>query len=171
VAELATGYGGRGPGEARAVLKKPQDNDNSLVGRNAVVAEEGGKGSFTLGPTDTDDVTDAQSNGGRLTMVVPDQGPEGEGTLAIPTSVAMVKGTKHEEAAKKLIDFLVSRQTEQKLLEMKFARWSVRGGDPTSGEPLKAVEVDYKAAAAIAPVAEREGTAILEGRAVEGAPK
>ena len=169
VAHLATMYAVWGPQKAQDFLRKLHDNGISLVGGNAVVAEEVGKSSFSLGLTDTDDITDAQSNGGKLTMVVPDQGPGGEGTLAIPTSVAMVKGTKHEEAAKKLIDFLVSRQTEQKLLEMKFARWSVRGGGAGGGgaEPIKAVKVDYKAATAVSARAEREGTALLEGRKAE----
>jgi ABC-type Fe3+ transport system substrate-binding protein len=146
-----------------AFLTKLHENGINLVGGNAVVAEEVGKGTFSLGLTDTDDISDAQSNGGQLTMVVPDQGPQGDGTLAMCTSVAMVKGTKHAEAAQKLIDFLVSRPVERKLIDMKFARWSVRGG-PGS---IKTMKVDYKAAAAMAIRAEREGLALLEGRKVE----
>jgi ABC-type Fe3+ transport system substrate-binding protein len=73
----------------------------------------------------------------------------------------MVKGTKHQEATQKVIDFLVSRQVEQKLLDMKFARWSVRAGGSDS---VKSMTVDYKAAAAFASRAEREGLALLEGR-------
>ena len=164
VAHLATLYTVWGPDRVMAFLSKLHDNGINLVGGNAVVAEEVGKGSFSLGLTDTDDISDAQSNGGKLTMVVPDQGPHGEGTLAICTSVAMVNGTKHQEAAQKLIDFLVSRQVEQKLLDMKFARWSVRVGGSDS---IKAMKVDYKAAAAIASRAEREGLALLEGRKPE----
>jgi ABC-type Fe3+ transport system substrate-binding protein len=81
-----------------AFLTKLHDNGINLVGGNAVVAEEVGKGSFSLGLTDTDDISDAQSSGGQLTMVVPDQGPHGDGTLALCTSVAMVMGTQHQEA-------------------------------------------------------------------------
>ncbi len=161
VAHLATLYTVWGPDKAMAFLTKLHDNGINLVGGNAVVAEEVGKGTFCLGLTDTDDISDAQSNGGKLTMVVPDQGPQDDGTLAICTSVAMVNGTKHQEAARKLIDFLVSRQVEQKLLDVKFARWSVRPGGP---ESIKAIKVDYKAVAANAGRAEREGLALLEGR-------
>jgi iron(III) transport system substrate-binding protein len=164
VAHLATLYTVWGPDKTMAFLTKLHDNGINLVGGNAVVADEVGKGTFSLGLTDTDDISDAQSNGGQLTMVVPDQGPHDDGTLAICTSVALVKGTKHQDAAQKLIDFLVSRQVEQKLLDLKFARWSVRAGGSDS---IKAMKVDYKAAAAIASRAEREGVALLEGRKPE----
>jgi iron(III) transport system substrate-binding protein len=164
VAHLATLYTVWGPEKTIAFLTKLHDNGINLVGGNAVVAEEVGKGSFSLGLTDTDDISDAQSSGGQLTMVVPDQGPQGDGTLALCTSVAMVKGTQHQEAAQKLIDFLVSKQVEQKLIAMNFARWSVRAGGSDS---VKAMKVDYKAAAAVASRAEREGLALLEGRKPE----
>jgi len=164
VAHLATLYTVWGPEKTAAFLTRLHDNGINLVGGNAVVAEEVGKGTFSLGLTDTDDISDAQSNGGQLTMVVPDQGPQGEGTLALCTSVAMVKGTKHQQAAQKLIDYLVGRQVEQKLIDLKFARWSVRGGGADS---IKAIKVDYKAAAAVATRAEREGIALLEGRKPE----
>ncbi len=95
-------------------------------------------------------------------MIVPDQ--DGDGTLAMPTTVAMVKGTPHEAAAKKMIDFLVSKQTEQKLIAIHLARWSARGGDENS---IKAVPIDYHAAAKMYARAQREASAIMEGRKPE----
>ena len=85
-----------------------------------------------------------------------------------------------------------SRQNEQRLIDLKFARWSVRGGtnptnptnttngttatngangadgENTGGESIKAMKVDYRAAAAAYARAQQEGTALLEGRGAMG---
>ena len=156
-AHIAALYVVWGPDKTRDFLRKLHANGISLLGGNAEVADQVGAGSFVLGLTDSDDVSNAASNGGKLSAVVPDQ--EGEGTLAMPTTVAMVKGTQHTDSAKKLIDFLLSKQTEQRLIDMKFARWSVRAG-PNN---IRAIRVDYRKAAQIFAQAMREGTAILEG--------
>jgi len=157
-AHLAALYVLWGPEKARAFCRQLHDNDVALLGGNAEVADQVGAGVYSLGLTDSDDVANAAANGGKLSMVVPDQ--QGQGTLAMPTTVALIRGAKHPEKARKLIDFLVSRQTEQSLINMKFARWSVRG----QGDTIKAMQVDYRAAALIFARAQREATAILEGR-------
>lgn len=156
-AHIAALYVVWGPDKARDFLRKLHANGVSLLGGNAEVADQVGAGSFVLGLTDSDDVSNAASNGGKLSAVVPDQ--EGEGTLAMPTTVAMVKGTQNTDSARKLIDFLLSKQTEQRLIDMKFARWSVRAG-PNN---IRAIKLDYRKAAQVFAQAMREGTAILEG--------
>jgi iron(III) transport system substrate-binding protein len=148
-----------GPDKASDFFRKLRDNGVNVLGGNSVVADQVGYGNFELGLTDSDDVANTAANGGKISIIVPDQGPDGEGTLAMPTSVGLVNGCEHENDAKKLIDFLVSRKAEQVLIDMNFARWSVRGG----GDPLKALRVDYSAAARIFPQAEREATDILRG--------
>ena len=157
-AHLAALYVVWGPEKTQAFLRKLHDNGVALLGGNAEVADQVGAGSYTLGLTDSDDVSNAAANGGKLTAVVPDQ--DGEGTLAMPTTVALVKGSSHSAAARKLIDFLLSKSAEQRLLDMHFARWSVRAGP--SG--IKAMDVDYRKASQMFARAMREGTAILEGR-------
>ena len=157
-AHLSALYVVWGPEKTRAFLHKLHDNGVALLGGNAEVADQVGAGSFELGLTDSDDVTNATANGGKLTAIVPDQ--DGEGTLAMPTTVALVKGTGHADAAKKLIDFLLSKQAEQKLMDLGFAKWSVRAGP----NGIKAIDLDYRKAAEMFPVAEREGIAILQGR-------
>lgn len=157
-AHVAALYVVWGPEKAAAFFHKLHDNGVTMLGGNAEVADQVGGGAFQLGLTDSDDVTNTAANGMKITAVVPDQ--DGEGTLAMPTTVALVAGTQHAAAAKKLIDFLASKQCEDKLLEMKFARWSVRGG---SGG-LKSMKVDYRAAAKIFPRAMRESMEILQGR-------
>jgi iron(III) transport system substrate-binding protein len=151
-----------GSEKARAYFKRLHDNGIAIVGGNAVVADEVGKGSFSLGLTDSDDVVNTADNGGRLNTVVPDQ--DSFGTLAMPTTVALVKNGPHAGVARKLIDYLTSKQVEQKLIEMKFAGWSTRAGEGGAGQGLKVMPVDYKAAAKAYAQAQREATAILQGR-------
>jgi iron(III) transport system substrate-binding protein len=180
-AHLAAIYATWGPAKAQEFLAKLHANDIALLGGNAEVADEVGKGNYQLGLTDSDAVLTAQANGGNLSLVVPDQkavnGQPPMGTLAMPTTVALVKGSRHEEAAKKLIDFLVGRRTEQKLIDAKFAGWSVRDAAgvgigsttrPAGAVPIEAMKVDYRAAASVYARAQQEGTAILEGRKAVG---
>ena len=149
-----------GEDRARDFFRKLRGNGVALLGGNAEVADQVGAGVYSLGLTDSYDVANTAANGGKLSMVVPDQ--TGSGTLAMPTTVALVKGAAHAEAAKKLIDYLASDKTERKLIAMKFARWSVR--NPNGPDSIKAVPIDYRAAARIYPRAQREATAILDGR-------
>ena len=81
----------------------------------------------------------------------------------MPTTVGLVKGVTHEAAAKKLIDFLLGRQAEQKLIDLNFARWSVRSG---TGNSIKAMKIDYRKAADVYAQAQQEATMILQGRAI-----
>jgi len=162
-AHLAAMYATWGPEKAEAFMTQLHDNGIALLGGNAEVADQTGAGIYSLGLTDSDDVSNTLANGGKLTMVVPDQGPNDEGTLAMPTTVALVKGAKHEADAKKVIDYLVSRKTEQKLIDLKFARWSVRAGP----NGIKAMKIDYAKCAEMFPRAQREATALLEGRKPE----
>jgi len=140
-------------------FRRLRANNVALLGGNAEVADQVGAGIYSLGMTDSDDVSNSLANGGKLKMVVPDQ--DGEGTLAMPTTIALVKGGPHEGEGKKLVDFLASKECERKLIELKFVRWSVRTG---VGDSIKTIDLDYRAAARVYPLAQREATAILEGR-------
>lgn len=146
-----------GTEKARDYFRKLHDNGCVMVGGNAVVAEQVGAGNFAVGLTDSDDVANTAANGVKITAVLPDQ--DTFGTLAMPTTVALVKGAHHPDAARRLIDYLVSKQVEDQLIAMSFAHWSVRG----TGKPIKAMPVDYHAAAKIYGQAQREAIAILEG--------
>jgi iron(III) transport system substrate-binding protein len=157
-AHLAALYVVWGPEKAKEYLHKLHDNGVTLLGGNSEVADQVGAGSFVLGLTDSDAVTNSAENGGKLKSVVPDQ--DGEGTLAMPTTVALVKGAPHPELARKLIDYLLRKETEQALIDMHFAQWSVRAG----AQNIKALDVDYRKAARVFGQAEREATTILEGR-------
>jgi iron(III) transport system substrate-binding protein len=148
-----------GDSKADDFFRACRKNEMKLVGGNSVVAEEVSRGTMQLGLTDNDDVASMQSEGGKLIAKLPDQ--DAIGTLAIPTTVGLVTGAKNPEAAKKLIDFLLTKQTEQKLIDVKFAMFSARAD---AKNDAKFMAVDYAAVAKNMAASVRRATAILEGR-------
>jgi len=100
-----------------------------------------------------------KKNGGKLTGVLPDQ--DDFGTLMVPTTVGIIARERRPQAAEKLVDHLLSRETEQKLIAAGFAGWSVR---ETDAAKVKVMNVDYAKVAEVMPRAVREATNILEGR-------
>jgi iron(III) transport system substrate-binding protein len=161
-AHVAAIYLTLGEAKADAFFKGLHDNGITLLGGNAEVADQVGTGAFAVGITDSDDIVNTLANRGHLSMVVPDQGPDDVGAVTMPTTVGLVAGSHNTEAAKKLIDFLESRRTEQNLIDQGFAKWSVRD-DPAKGG-VKSMPIDYDAAAAIYATAGRRATALMEGR-------
>jgi iron(III) transport system substrate-binding protein len=152
-----------GDERAKAYFGKLRANGIKLLGGNGKVAESVGQGAFAAGLTDNDDVAAAKANGEKIEAVLPDQDEGGMGTLMVPTTVALVAREHRSSpaAAQKLIDHLLARETEQKLIAAGFAAWSVRELD---GAKVKAMAVDYGKVAEAMPRAVREATSILEGR-------
>ncbi len=132
-----------GEGPADAFFKGLHDNEASVLGSNSEVVRYVASGQMWVGITDNDDVANALSEGKPVKVVVPGQADGGRGTLLIPTTVALVKGSPHQENAKKLIDYLASKETEQKLIEQDFAAYSVRD----SGGAVAVMQIDFVAAA------------------------
>lgn len=95
----------------RDVGVKPADGNSQAV--RLVVA-----GAADLCMTDTDDVWVAQQRGEPVDLIYPrlDTTPDSP-VLWIPCTVAKVKGGPHSDAARKLIDFLVSAEAERLLAQ------------------------------------------------------
>ena len=155
---VAALYAVWGDGKADAFFKKLHDNGIKLVGGNSIVAQSVASGQFAAGLTDNDDVEAAYP--GPVRAIIPDQQVGGLGTLAIPTTIALVAGRPQSDSTKKLADYLLSKEVEQKLIAAKFMKFSVRAGP---GE-IRTMDLDYAKAAAIFPQATRRATALLEGR-------
>jgi iron(III) transport system substrate-binding protein len=72
-----------------------------------------GQVDFSL--VDSDDAVNTKKQGKPVEMIYPDQDPNGIGVLILPNAVALIKGAPHEENGKRLIDYLLSKETERKL--------------------------------------------------------
>jgi iron(III) transport system substrate-binding protein len=147
-----------GDEKATEFFRALRRNDVKVLGGNGDVATEVAKGTVLAGLTDNDDVDNVARGGGAIRAIVPDQ--SGIGTLTIPCTAALVAGAKNPEAAKKLIDYLLSPEVEKRLIDAKFAHSSVRAGN--SG--IKPLQVDYREVAKVLPRAANEAHAILTGR-------
>ncbi len=94
---------------------------------------------------DTDDAQEALSEGAPVEVVFPDQ--EATGTLVMPTTVSLIRGSPHPEAGKKLIDFLLTPEVERRLAESA-AHVPLRPGVQTPANvkrasDFRAMQVDY----------------------------
>jgi iron(III) transport system substrate-binding protein len=94
-------------------LRTLSHHDLIIVDGNSSVVRQVIAGRAALGLTDTDDVWVAQRNYPTLDLVYPDHGDDG--TLWIPNTVALVRGGPHPDAARRLIEFLVSADVEEML--------------------------------------------------------
>jgi iron(III) transport system substrate-binding protein len=122
------------------------------MGGNKQVAQAVGAGRLAMGLTDTDDALIEIENGNPVTIIYPDQDEGQLGTLFIPNTLAIIKGSPNPEAAEKLVDYLLSANVERALADGPSAQIPLRPGVPASprvktpGE-VRAMEVDWAAAA------------------------
>ena len=118
---------------------------------NAHVARAVASGQLAWGITDTDDAIGQLEQGQPVTIVYPDQQPDGLGTLFIPNSVAIIKGCPHPDAARQLVDFLVSPEVELELASGQSAQIALHEGAPQnnrieSPNTIRAMNVDFNVA-------------------------
>ena len=93
------------------------------VSGNATAKNHVAEGTCDFGWTDTDDFFVAQDDSKPVAML-----PirlEDNSTICIPNSVAIIRGTKKLSAAQKLVDFLLSAETELALARSK-SRYAIR---------------------------------------------
>jgi len=99
-------------------------NDPVVVEGNAVARNMVAEGKIPACLTDTDDAHGAIADGRPVAMIYPDQA--GMGTLVIPNTASLIKGARHGEAARALIDFLTSAEVEGLLAQSAAAQLPVR---------------------------------------------
>jgi iron(III) transport system substrate-binding protein len=134
-----------GDERATAFLDALKANAVRIASSNGEVKRLVVAGEVAFGLTDTDDANEARKQGADVDVVYPDAG-EG-GTLVMPTAVVMLAGAPHPEAAKKLVDYLLSAQTEQQMA-VAAAHMPLRAGVAVpagvrSVSEIRAMNVDY----------------------------
>jgi iron(III) transport system substrate-binding protein len=110
---------------------------------NAGVKDLVASGNCDFGFTDTDDYFEAKDDG-KAVAAVPVRLDDGA-TICIPNTVALVRGTRHEAEARKLLDFLLSAETEIALAQSK-SRQIPLGAVPEEQVPLEVRELRRYAA-------------------------
>jgi iron(III) transport system substrate-binding protein len=120
----------------------------SFVQSNGQVMRLVSEGQMAWGLTDTDDFNVALEKGAPVVAVFPDQGEGQDGTLLIPNTVAILAAAPHPAAARKLVDFILSRQVEERLAASPSAQIPVRADVPRpehvrSAAELRVMAVDW----------------------------
>ncbi len=130
-----------GEKKARQFFEDLKKNDVKVLPGNSVVADQIVRGEILVGVTDTDDVWTRKLDGKPIDMVYPDQKKSGIGTLVIPNSVALIRGARHPEEGKKLIDYLLSAEVEAALARSRARQMPVRAFVPVPKGATKLNEV------------------------------
>jgi iron(III) transport system substrate-binding protein len=137
-----------GDDRGQAFMKQMKDNQVKISSSNGESADLVGSGEFDFSLVDSDDVVNRVKQGKPVEMVVPDQGKDGIGSLILPNAVVLIRNSPHPEQARKLIDYLLSKETERKLAIAECAQIPLHPGVETPPEvpqldKMKVMEVNY----------------------------
>lgn len=135
-----------GEERAKAFFSEMKQNGVRIATSNGEVRDLVAAGEVAWGFADTDDAHVALTEKKPVGVVYPDQ--DGLGTLIMPNMVAMIKGGPHPENARKLIDYLLSAEVEEKLAFSPAAQMPLGPGVKTPENvpaigSLKGMDVDY----------------------------
>lgn len=161
-AHVAALFATWGPERATKWLESLAENGVAVVDGNSTARDLVVAGRVPVALTDSDDVASARARGDAIEMIFPDA--EGEGTLVIPNTVALIAGAPHPEEGKRLIDFLLSPETELALSRLPGAQIPLREELPwpetlPPRESLRPMRIELDALAAeleVAMAASRE---------------
>ncbi len=145
VAALFTLWGEK---RAKAFMAAMKANGVKLATSNGESADLVASGEFVFSLVDSDDAVNRIRQGNPVTMIYPDQGKAGIGCLIVPNAAVLIQGAPHPEPAKRLIDFLLSKETERKLAEADCAQIPLHPGVKTPPEVrdigrIKTMKIDY----------------------------
>lgn len=138
-----------GEEETKRFLDALKANEVRIASSNGEVKRLVAAGEVTFGLTDTDDAFVAIRSGAPVEVVYPDQ--VGMGTLVMPTAVVRIRGGPNPEAARRLIDFLLSARAES-MLAAQAAHMPLRADVERPGQvrgvgEIRAMQVDFAAIA------------------------
>jgi len=109
-----------GAEDAKGFFLGLKKNQIQIVAGNKQAAEGVSQGRFAVGLTDTDDALIEIQAGHPVAMLFPDRDrPETGrmGTLFIPNTVAILRGSPNPQGARQLVDYLLRPEVEAKLAE------------------------------------------------------
>jgi iron(III) transport system substrate-binding protein len=140
-----------GEDEAKDYFLAVKRNARIMSG-NKQVAQAVAAGTLAFGLTDTDDAIVEIERGMPVTIVYPDQGEGEAGTLFIPNTLSLIKGSPNPQAAEKLLDYLLASDVERRLADGPSAQIPLRKGVPASHRvkipsEVRAMKVGWDAAA------------------------
>jgi iron(III) transport system substrate-binding protein len=142
-----------GDDRAKDFFRKVKGNGVQILSGNKQVALSVAAGRAAFGLTDTDDAIIELEKGSPVAIVYPDRAEGQLGTLFIPNTLAIIKGSPHAEAARQLVDFLLSPAVEERLAAGRSAQIPLNPAVQSNArvetpQTVKTMQVDFDAAAA-----------------------
>jgi iron(III) transport system substrate-binding protein len=152
-AEVAALFVLWGDERARNFMDNIKANEVKLSPSNGDSADLVARGEFSFSLVDSDDVVSRLRQHQPVELVYPDQATDGIGCFIVPNAALLVAGAPHPDLGKKLIDYLLSRETEAKLARSDAAQIPLHPGvqGPVELRPIEAMktmQVNYAAIAA-----------------------
>ena len=141
--EIAALFTVWGDEQAKAFMAAMKRNGVAISTNNGESADFVAAGQYDFSLVDSDDAVNRMRQGKPVTMVYPDQGKNGIGSFIVPNAAVLIKGSPHPKAARRLIDYLLSRETERKLAFADCAQIPLHPGVQTPPElkPIKDIKV------------------------------
>jgi iron(III) transport system substrate-binding protein len=138
---------------AQSFMGALKANDIKLSPSNGDSADLVASGEFAFSLVDSDDVVSRLRQHLPIELVYPDQGADGLGCFLVPNAAVLIAGAPHPDIGKKLIDYLLSKETEAKLARSDAAQIPLHAGveGPPELQPIdkvKTTQVNYAEIAA-----------------------
>lgn len=138
-AQMAALFSVWGDEKGKQFLAGLKANQVKLSTSNGESADFVASGEFEFALVDSDDAVDRMRHGKPIDIVYPDQGDAEVGVLIVPNAVALIRGGPNPDNGKKLIEYLVSKETERKLAVADCAQIPLNPG-VTPPKELKPIE-------------------------------
>lgn len=137
-----------GDDTAKQFLQQVKNNGVKISTSNGESADLVASGEFGFGLVDSDDAFSRLKQSKPIEIVYPDQGAADVGCMIIPNAVVLIKGASNPDNGKRLIDYLLTKETERKLAFSDAAQIPLHAGVETPAEikrieNLKAMKVSY----------------------------
>lgn len=137
-----------GDERARTFMNDMKKNGVKITTSNGESTDLVAAGKVDFSLVDSDDAVNTKKQGKPVEKIYPDQDSNGIGVLILPNAAALIKGGPHPENGKKLIDYLLSKETERKLAFADCAQIPLHSGVETPPEvrrieDIKTMRVGY----------------------------
>jgi iron(III) transport system substrate-binding protein len=145
VAALFTVWGDE---RAKAFLDQLKKNGVKISTSNGESADLVAAGEFEFALVDSDDGASRMRQHKPVEMFYPDQRAGEVGCLIVPNAVLLIQGAPHPANARKLIDYLLSKETERKLAFADCAQIPLHAGVDTPPEvrrieTIRPIEINF----------------------------
>jgi iron(III) transport system substrate-binding protein len=123
-----------GDDRARTFMSQMKANEVKMTTSNGESADFVASRQSEFALVDSDDAVSGKKQGKPVQIVYPDQDQGGIGVLILPNAAVLIKGGPNSENGKKLIDYLLSKETERKLAFADCAQIPLHAGVDTPPE-------------------------------------